>query len=200
MHMNRTLLWYESLPRASCHHVRGMSPSLHISNKTTIPHYTVAVQAHIPPTYTYAHEQTRQFSLYLAARIKYKSGTSQPKMSVCAACTPSPTSPALSPLLEISTEVNDERVSTSKSMGSKAELETKNIRSHPQPWCMYIGSNPLDIALDKRSYNHHLQQQMLPSDWSELLQHSYLLYLLQLSPCYITACSARLPSFLLLSV
>lgn len=118
MHMNRTLLWYESLPWASCHRVRGMSPSLHISNKTTIPHYTVAVQAHIPSASTYADEQTHQFSLYLVVQVKYRPVQANPQW-VCVL-------PALHHWLcrlclhstDISTEVNDERALTGKNMDS----------------------------------------------------------------------------------
>lgn len=53
MHMNRTLLRYESLPWASCHHACRMSPSLHISNSTAVPHCGCTVA------------QTQKFSRYL---------------------------------------------------------------------------------------------------------------------------------------
>lgn len=36
IHMNRTLHRYESLPGASRHHVHGLSPSLHISDRAAI--------------------------------------------------------------------------------------------------------------------------------------------------------------------
>lgn len=93
MHMSRTLLQYQSLPGASCHHLRRLSPSPHISNRT-IPRCG-CIDTH--SNNIYADEQKHQVSLYLVARANPKWVCAPPALHDWLF-------PALSPLSDVSTD------------------------------------------------------------------------------------------------
>ncbi len=110
MHMSRTLLRYQSLPGASCHHVRRRSPSPHISDRT-IPRCG-CIDTH--SNNIYPDEQKHQVSLYLVV-------WANPKRVL--------TFPALSPLPDV--RVN---------RYCHIEVQSKLRVWHSQHWCKYIGS------------------------------------------------------------
>lgn len=145
MHMNRTLLRYELLPRASCSHVRRLYyPSLWL-------------YGHRVPTSIYADEQTHRLSRYLVVKAKNSQIRANPKWACALPALHRWLCLASSPLPDVSTEVNDEMALTGK---ENMEVQSK-VETERQKRCSTLAAlmqvHWLKSFWTRLSYFHHFK-------------------------------------------